>query len=128
MGGLVDKRIRPGVLRNDAKVLAAVADIAGYAPGDPAFTVAAVESLSEKMTAARAREAQANAAAAAARDNAERAERDFHGAVLRMKACVTAQFGDNSNEHQAIGLKKKSERKNPGPKPGWKKVAAKTAA
>jgi hypothetical protein len=58
-------------------------------------------------------ETQAEAAYKAARDNAVAAEWAFHNAVLGAKEQVIAQFGKDSNEVQAIGLKKKSERKSP---------------
>jgi hypothetical protein len=38
---------------------------------------------------------------------------DFHYAVLEAKSQVKAQFGADSNELQAVGLKKKSEYKSP---------------
>jgi len=40
-------------------------------------------------------------------------EWDFHNAMLGAKTRVTAQFGDDSDEHAALGLKKKSEYKSP---------------
>ena len=40
-------------------------------------------------------------------------EWEFHNAMLGAKMQVTAQFGDDSDEVQAIGLKKKSEYKAP---------------
>ncbi len=60
-----------------------------------------------------AAEAQAAAALAAARDNAVAAEWEFHNLMLGAKDRVIAQFGRDSNEVQAIGLKKASERKAP---------------
>jgi hypothetical protein len=50
---------------------------------------------------------------ATARDNAVTAEREFHNLMLGAKDQVTAQFGRDSNEVQALGLKKASERKPP---------------
>jgi len=49
-----------------------------------------------------------------ARDNAAAAEWEFHNAMLGVKDQIIAQFGKDSNQVQAIGLKKKSERKSPG--------------
>lgn len=49
----------------------------------------------------------------AAIDAARQAEWEFHNAVLAMKEAVRGQYGSDSNEAQAIGLKKKSERKRP---------------
>lgn len=47
----------------------------------------------------------------AAADAARLAEWEFHNAVIAMKEVVRGQFGSDSNEAQAVGLKKKSDRK-----------------
>jgi len=49
----------------------------------------------------------------AATDTARLAEWEFHNAVLAMKEFVRGQYGSDSNEAQAVGLKKKSDRKRP---------------
>ena len=49
----------------------------------------------------------------AARDVVNAKERAFHNAMLGTKKQVVAQFGENSDEVQAVGLKKKSEYKSP---------------
>jgi hypothetical protein len=49
----------------------------------------------------------------AAVDAARLAEWEFHNAVLAMKEVVKGQYGSDSNEAQAVGLKKKSDRKRP---------------
>ncbi|MBD2608062.1 hypothetical protein H6G81_26980 [Scytonema hofmannii FACHB-248] len=49
----------------------------------------------------------------AAADAARLAEWEFHNAVLAMKEVVRGQYGTDSDEAQAVGLKKKSERKRP---------------
>jgi hypothetical protein len=65
--------------------------------------------------------AQAEADWQAARDGNVAAQWAFHNAILGAKHQIVAQFGDDSNEAQAVGLTKKSERAKPAPK-------AKTAA
>jgi hypothetical protein len=52
-------------------------------------------------------------AADAKRAAANAAEWEFHNAILGAKTQVTAQFGDDSDELAALGLKKKSEYKSP---------------
>ncbi len=47
----------------------------------------------------------------AARDTANAAEWAFHNAMLGAKDQIIAQYGDDSNEVQSLGLKKKSEYK-----------------
>jgi hypothetical protein len=108
-----NKRITPGVLEADRNSVAALQGIAGYAPANPAYSVAAIMTLQTEMTAARDAEAQAAAALATARDTAAAKEWEFHNRVLGMKDQVIAQFGRDSNEVQAVGLKKASERRTP---------------
>jgi hypothetical protein len=50
------------------------------------------------LNAAQQAEAQAVAAAAAARDNAVAKEWEFHDLMLGVKDQIIAQFGKNSNE------------------------------
>jgi hypothetical protein len=52
----------------------------------------------------------------AAADAARSAEWEFHNAVLAMKEVVRGQYGSDSDQAQAVGLKKKSERKRPNRK------------
>ena len=80
---------------------------------NPAYTFAALTSAHGALQSARTAEAQAEAAYASARDNAVAREWEFHNLILGAKDQVMAQFGRDSNEVQAIGLKKASERKAP---------------
>ncbi|MDZ8242191.1 MAG: hypothetical protein RMZ69_34500 [Nostoc sp. ChiQUE01a] len=52
----------------------------------------------------------------AAADAARLAEWEFHNAVLAMKEVVRGQYGSDSDQAQAVGLKKKSEYKRPSRK------------
>jgi hypothetical protein len=45
------------------------------------------------------------------RDASRQAERRFHNAMLDAKTQVITQYGANSDEVQALGLKKRSEYK-----------------
>ncbi|MEH2285231.1 MAG: hypothetical protein V7K90_28610 [Nostoc sp.] len=56
----------------------------------------------------------------AAADAARLAEWEFHNAVLAMKEVIRGEYGSDSDQAQAVGLKKKSERKRPN---GKKSVA-----
>ncbi len=113
-------RLRPALLQADKDALAALQAIPGYQPMNPAYTVAELESALNAHTQAQSAEVQAQAAYAAARDTAAATERRFHDLMVGMKEQVIAQFGSNSNEVAAVGLKKKSEYKRPlrkAPKP-----------
>jgi hypothetical protein len=68
------------------------------------------------LQAARDAEVRAENALAAAHDIAVAAGWEFHNSMLGFKAQVIAQYGDDSNEVQSLGIRKKSERKTPGRK------------
>ncbi|MDT7809489.1 MAG: hypothetical protein QOJ70_3302 [Acidobacteriota bacterium] len=107
------KRLRPAQIADDESGFAALQAMTGYAPANSSFTVAAIASALAALQNAQALEAQAEAALAAARDNAVAREWEFHNLMLGVKDQVTAQFGRDSNEVQALKLKKTSERKAP---------------
>ena len=65
------------------------------------------------MRAAQEAELHAQNALAAARDAAIAAQWDYHNLVLGVKSQVLAQYGPDSDQVAALGLKKKVERKAP---------------
>lgn len=107
------RRLSPALIGADETSFAALQAMTGYAPANQTYTMAAVTSAHAALQSARTTETQAEAAYAAARDDAVTREWEFHNLMLGVKDQVTAQFGRNSNEVQAIGLKKSSERKAP---------------
>ena len=106
-------RVRPDVLKADEAAHTALQAIPDYAPANAAFSKTAVTGSFQGYQAAQQAEINAQNTLDAARDAAAKAEWDFHNAMLTVKAQVIAQYGDNSDEAQALGLKKKSERKSP---------------
>ena len=108
------RRLDKKVLLEDRDAYAALQAIAGYAPNNAQFSLANVTAAHAAMNAKQTDEVQKQAALGAARDDAHAAERVFHDAMLGVKTQIAAQFGGDSNEYQALGLKKKSERKSPG--------------
>ena len=108
-----NKRITPPVLEADRASFAALQTISGYAPANQAFALAKITEAEAAVRSAQAAEAQAAAALAAARDAAVAREWEFHNLMLGAKDQVVAQFGRDSNEVQAVGRKKSSERKAP---------------
>lgn len=110
-------RLRPAQIQADRDAFAALQAVAGYAPANPAYALTAMMTAQASLNAAQQAEAQANAAAAAARDNAVAQEWAFHNLMLGAKDQIRAQFGKDSNEVQAVGLKKKSEYRRPTPRP-----------
>lgn len=107
------RRLRPSLLQIDRDAFAAVKNVPTYKAAQTQFDVAAIQALADTMVAKRDIEAQKQADLDAARDDATAAEWDFHNGLLGVKDQVIAQFGDDSNEVQALGLKKKSEYKSP---------------
>jgi len=107
------KRINPDVAADDIASYQAWQAIPGYQPNNPQYAPDTVQASRGTLDAAQVSEVQAKAAYDAARDNAVKAEWDFHSLMLGVKDQVASQFGRNSNEYQALGLKKKTERKAP---------------
>jgi len=105
-------RLKPSVLQADEDGFAALQSIAGYAPSNPAYAIAAITAAQTELDNAQDAEAQAEAAAATARDTAVAREWAFHNLMLGVKQQVIAQFGKDSDEVQAIGLKRESEYKS----------------
>ncbi|HWS86230.1 MAG TPA: hypothetical protein VN282_04675 [Pyrinomonadaceae bacterium] len=108
-----EKRLKPALIEADESSYAALQAMAGYSPANQVYALGAITGVYESLRGAWTAEAQAEAAYAAARDNAVAREWEFHNLILGAKDQVTAQFGRDSNEVQAIGLKKASERKAP---------------
>jgi hypothetical protein len=107
------KRLKPSQIQANRDAFAALQAITGYAPANPAYALTAVTAASNGLAAAQQAETQATAAAAAARDEATAREWEFHNLILGVKEQIIAQFGKDSNEVQAIGLKRKSEYSRP---------------
>jgi hypothetical protein len=107
------RRIAPPHLAKDEDDFAALKAVADYAPANSDYTVAAIEQAYQELQAARTAEAQADAAAKAARDEVVEKQANFHGLMLGARDQVTAQFGRDSNQAQAVGRKKPSEYKKP---------------
>ena len=107
------KRLRPAQVAEDEDVLAALKAISNYRPANPAYSIEAIVQAHDELRAAQTAEVQTEAAYKGARDTAVEKELNFHNLILGTKDQVTAQFGRNSNEVQAIGRKKSSEYKAP---------------
>lgn len=107
------KRLPPIKIEADENGFAALQAMKGYTPINPSYTLEAVRAVYAELEAVRRREAQAIAAATAARDDTVAKEWEFHNVMLGVKEQVIAQFGRDSDEVQALGLKRKSEYKWP---------------
>lgn len=113
-------RIPPAVLQADKDALASLEVMPDYDPRNPRHTVAAAKIALTAVTQRQATLAQTEAAFNAARNAVIEAENEFHAIMIGAKAEVRVQYGDDSDQVQAVGLKKKSDRKRPArrtPKP-----------
>lgn len=120
------RRLKPSLLQNDKECFAALLGVAGYAPLNPRYSSDALKTTRADLNSAHQAEAQALAAAAAARQSAVAKEWEFHNLILGAKDQVVAQFGRDSDEAQAVGLKKKSEYKTRARKESAKQAQAET--
>jgi hypothetical protein len=105
------RRLSPSQIQQDIQSYDALLNNPKYAPANPAFSAANATAGRTAMGASQQAESQAVATAAAKRDDAVTDEWAFHNLVLGARDQVVAQFGRDSNEAQAVGLKKKSEYK-----------------
>ena len=109
----MDKRIRTDILQADKNALIALATFSDYAPRNEAYSVSAAEAAKKAMEATQEKLVRLKAEMAATLDEAATRETTFHNIILGSKNESVAQYGENSDEVQALGLKKKNERKRP---------------
>lgn len=106
-------RVSPQVLQADMDAYLSLKAIAGYQSSNPAHSLGAIAELYDKLRASLETELHAHHAFAAARDASLAMQWEFHDAILGVKNQVKAQYGDDSDQVAALGLKKKSERRPP---------------
>ncbi len=109
---MATKRLTPAILEGARQVVAAIQTLPSFT-GDAKHSPQVMQALAAEVNAKRAKETQAQNALDAARDDAAATEQELYNRSLRVKELVIGQYGSDSNEASAIGLKKKSERKAP---------------
>ncbi|MGB9179628.1 MAG: hypothetical protein WCB68_10335 [Pyrinomonadaceae bacterium] len=105
------RRIKPSDLLDDEESYHSLKGIANYAPANADYSLTAIDASYTDWKTAQQQEAQAAADYETKRDNTVAKSWAFHNKVLGSKDQVVAQFGRNSTEVQAIGLKRSSEYK-----------------
>jgi hypothetical protein len=105
--------LRPLLISQDVDSLNGLKTINDYASVRPEATTANLQHVYQTMLTQQQLETEKLATYRAAADAARLAEWEFHNAVLAMKEVVRGQYGSDSDQAQAIGLKKKSSRKRP---------------
>ena len=111
-------RVQSHVLDDDIDAYLALLTIKHYAPNNPDHRIEAITAAYDTLRADEAHYIRIQVALDAARDALATSRQHFHTQMLSAKTQVRAQFGPDSNEVAALGLKKKSEHKprSRGPK------------
>ncbi|MEB3213421.1 MAG: hypothetical protein VKL39_18880 [Leptolyngbyaceae bacterium] len=107
------RRLPSPVINQDLESYSGLSYITDYSTTRQEASAENLQQTHAAMMACRQKELQLEIQLKAAIDESRQAEWEFHNAVLAMKEFVRGQYGSDSNEAQAIGLKKKSERKRP---------------
>ncbi|MBD2386476.1 hypothetical protein [Cylindrospermum sp. FACHB-282] len=110
------RRLIPTILQQDIDSYNGLKAVTGYTTARAEATPEALQKAQADMVAKQQEETEKQALFKAAADAAKQAEWDFHNAVLAMKEAIKGQFGSDSDAAQAVGFKKKSERKRPSKK------------
>jgi hypothetical protein len=101
----------------DRRSLAALEGIVGYAPRNSSLNVDALRTLESQMDSQANRVTQLRAELAGAIDNYHATGSLFTQRMIEARDEVQVQFGRDSNELQAVGRTKRSDRKAPVRKP-----------
>jgi hypothetical protein len=107
------RRLQSRIILQDVESYEGFAIVRDYIARRPEATSETLQTNLAIMQAKQQKETEMLALAKAAADEARQAEWEFHNSVMAMKASVRGLYGPDSHEAQAVGYKKKSERKRP---------------
>ncbi|MEB3355465.1 MAG: hypothetical protein VKK04_01870 [Synechococcales bacterium] len=107
------RRLSAKILDKDIDSLNGLGTVENYVAACSDALSTSLQQCYTEMLTLRQKETEMAVLHKAATDACRQAEWRFHNCVMSMKESVRAQFGPDSNEAQAIGYKKKSERKRP---------------
>ncbi|MEH1842431.1 MAG: hypothetical protein V7L20_27800 [Nostoc sp.] len=110
------RRLRPQTISQDIDSFHGWQTVSTYNTTRADASVAKLQEVYQAMLISQQTETEKQALYRAASDAARLAEWEFHNAVLAMKEVVRGQYGSDSDQAQAVGLKKKSDRKRPSRK------------
>ncbi|PHJ61087.1 hypothetical protein VF14_04525 [Nostoc linckia z18] len=110
------RRLRPQLISEDVSSWHGLQTINTYETNRADASAAKLQQAYQAMLAQQQAETEKQTLYRAAADAARLAEWEFHNAVLAMKEVVRGQYGLDSDQAQAVGLKKKSEYKRPSRK------------
>ncbi|MDZ7952012.1 MAG: hypothetical protein RMY16_17250 [Nostoc sp. DedQUE12b] len=107
------RRLRLQTISQDVTSFHGLQTVSNYDTSRSNASVANIQQAYQAMLALQQAETEKLALYRAAVDAARLAEWEFHNAVLAMKEVVRGQYGSDSDQAQAVGLKKKSNRRRP---------------
>jgi hypothetical protein len=107
------RRPKADVIDADRQVLRAVAEVSGYAPTNPAYSVDTLRQLDATLAEAEATELRLLRELEATRERITEAAIALHQGIKGTRAQFVALFGPDSLALHAVGLKKQSEYKLP---------------
>ncbi|MCV3215859.1 hypothetical protein OGM63_20500 [Plectonema radiosum NIES-515] len=110
------RRLRPQTISQDIDSFHGLQTVSTYNTTRADASTANLQQVYQAMLISQQTETEKLALYRAAADAARLAEWEFHNAVLAMKEAVRGQYGSDSDQAQAVGLKKKSDRKRPSRK------------
>ncbi|MBC1236550.1 hypothetical protein [Nostoc sp. 2RC] len=110
------RRLRPQLISEDVSSWHGLQTINTYETNRADASATKLQQAYQAMLAQQQAETEKQTLYRAAADAARLAEWEFHNAVLAMKEVVRGQYGLDSDQAQAVGLKKKSEYKRPSRK------------
>jgi hypothetical protein len=110
------RRLRLKVISQDITSFHGLQAVSTYNTTRAEASVVNLQQTYQAMLVQQQMETEKLASYRAAVDAARLAEWEFHNAVLAMKEVVRGQYGSDSDQAQAVGLKKKSNRKRPSRK------------
>ncbi len=113
MAKVETKKLAKRVLNEDKIALDNLQSIANFAPANKDYEIAKGIALYKAQDASETKENLAKTAFKSARDGTRKNQWSFHNWMLGAKKQIAAQFGDDSDEYQSLGLIKKSEKKRP---------------
>ena len=110
------RRLRPQTISQDITSFHGLQTVSTYNTTRADASAAKLQEVYQAMLISQQIETEKLALYRATSDAARLAEWEFHNAVLAMKEVVCGQYGSDSDQAQAVGLKKKSDRKRPSRK------------
>jgi len=106
------RSLTPEELAKDERAFQAVLRLAKYMPPDIVQNIRSLQSHFDQMRASQVATAEQDAALAVIRENVRRAEGEFHKMILGARREIVAQYGEDSDEARAMGIKKTSGNKS----------------